>query len=942
MTPPLGLPVPVFMVVHPAAALRNRFVRRWFEADMAWALTVNVPDPVWDAPAWLVENEDDARAAVAALRTCEWAAFDVETAGCMFDPSFRVLCVSLCGRGRDDAYVWTKDGLANPAARGVLLDYMRDENAPKAGQNVKFDCVAFFAAYGVMPRGVALDSRLMRKLLESDADGRLAAMAELVGLGGHKEEAETAKANAVKMVNKALRAVRKTNPDAYELAEFRDPPEDAPALDRMVASGEHETDKWSFAFIPNRTLYRYNARDSVTTARLCEMMWRALDAEPDLRRTWHRLVRPASEAIAQVEAWGIGADRDALRVFDTWCSVRAQELGEKLNGYFSGVNWDSPKQVADILFNKLGLPPQKETKSGGDSTDADVLDALKTHHPLPATLLEYRRVSKMRGTYASGMLPHVRADGRIHPNLNLDGARSGRTSSSDPNLQNIPRAQTEEGTMARNVFCAPPGHVLVEADYCLAPGTRVLTADLRWQPIEEVEVGQELVGFDEDLGGHKCSFRGAVVQATKRLVQPCYRVVTSRGQCIASAMHGWVVRPKLGRQVRAWVQTQELRVGDKISFFADPWEEDTSWMGGYLSGFLDGEGWVSDGGRCVGFGQNDGAVFAKVCAELRARGFMLDIDKNQNGCNRVRVAGEKAGLRLLGMLRPSRLMAGVRAGWDGRRTWGKKSKPAVVLAVEYLGERDVVAVQTSTRTFIAEGFLTHNSQIELRVAAALSGDEKMRAIFREGVDYHLRTAQLVSRVAWGIAPEDVTDKHRSWAKGINFGLLYGQGDDELARTMGCKKSEAARVREAILGKFRKLDRWCQECLAEARRTGEAWTWWDGHRARRRNLWRVADKDDLARSKAEHASWNTPVQGTASDFLVASLVAVVAWILEDAVPAKVVVPVHDSIMLETREENVEEVIWQLGNIMQGFNCQGVPLVVDFKVGRAWGAMEKRKA
>lgn len=232
----------------------------------------------------------------------------------------------------------------------------------------------------------------------------------------------------------------------------------------------------------------------------------------------------------------------------------------------------------------------------------------------------------------------------------------------------------------------------------------------------------------------------------------------------------------------------------------------------------------------------------------------------------------------------------------------------------------------------------------------LSGDPEMIAIFQSGADYHQRTAELICKIAWGIPPEQLEKKHRFVAKTINFALLYGAGDAKIAEQIrtqsgvAIKAEDVAKIRIAILGKFRTFAQWADARLAESRRTGQAWTWWDGERARCRSLWRIADQGDDAsgaRITAEHSSVNTPIQGTGSDFCIASLVELVEWIeregIEDAV--KLVLPVHDSIMFECREDWTERVIEKARAVMTGWPSENVPLVVDVEVGRSWGSLAK---
>lgn len=241
------------------------------------------------------------------------------------------------------------------------------------------------------------------------------------------------------------------------------------------------------------------------------------------------------------------------------------------------------------------------------------------------------------------------------------------------------------------------------------------------------------------------------------------------------------------------------------------------------------------------------------------------------------------------------------------------------------------------------------SQLELRVACLLSGDPKMLEIFRSGVDYHLRTAQLVSMTAWGVdltnnsvSKEDAKE-YRTRAKAVNFGALYGKGAGGLAEEWGCSMSKAQEVIDLIMGQFKVLDRWCDDRLREAQKTGVVWTWWDGENARRRPLYRVADKsseNDKSRSVAENGAVNSPIQGTASDFCVSSLTACIDWIEQDRLDGvKLVLPVHDALMFEVRDDMVDEVAHVAAHIMRSWPFGDVPLVVDCKVGQSWGTMEE---
>lgn len=254
----------------------------------------------------------------------------------------------------------------------------------------------------------------------------------------------------------------------------------------------------------------------------------------------------------------------------------------------------------------------------------------------------------------------------------------------------------------------------LNGDWCLAPGTRLLTASLEWKPIEKIKVGEELIGFDEQISNSQ-RLRPSVVEATKKLIKPCYEIQTDKGTIVASDNHMWVGPDKHGS--RRWIQTQDLKAGDKLCHFIDPWDFDRSRDGGYLAGFLDGEGFVSNhpknGNAVLGFGQNPGPTLDRVLHMLHERGFDWNRRNGTNECQIFRITGQsRAALRLLGMIRPERLLPSARADWEGSRPWSKLTPAQDIHSVKYIGEQEVVAVQTSTRTFIAEGFLSHNCLIQ--------------------------------------------------------------------------------------------------------------------------------------------------------------------------------------------------------------------------------------
>jgi len=185
------------------------------------------------------------------------------------------------------------------------------------------------------------------------------------------------------------------------------------------------------------------------------------NAQMDLLR---KIEIPLAKVLADMEKTGFLVDREGIAQFGGQAEGELRQIISKiyeLVGYEFNLN--SPKQLAEALFERLGLPPRKKTKSGF-STDAAVLEELKYEHPAVELLLEHRKLQKLKSTYVDGMIKCIGEDGRIRSTLNQTETRTGRISSVEPNLQNIP-VRTEQGRQLRKYFKAAPGCVLIDADY---------------------------------------------------------------------------------------------------------------------------------------------------------------------------------------------------------------------------------------------------------------------------------------------------------------------------------------------------------------------------------------------------------------------------------------------------------------------------------------------
>ena len=302
-----------------------------------------------------------------------------------------------------------------------------------------------------------------------DADVR-AALGALLGEGGPPLVAHGAK-SLMRSLDEVGVDVRTLAVDTMIAAYLLDPAEARYALEelleryadlRLPDEGDVEEGQLDFGGEAGPDGQRA-ARHALAVQRLVEPLQSALDAR-GLRALHDDVETPLVRVLARMEIVGVGIDRQELqRLSDELVAecdrLRAQiceDAGEEFN-----VN--STVKLREVLFDRLGLTPQKKTKTGY-STDAASLEKLKGQHPIVEHLLAYREVEKLRSTYGEALLAEVAADGRIHATFNQTVARTGRLSSDAPNLHNIP-VRTEIGRAFRRAFVPAPGHRLLVADY---------------------------------------------------------------------------------------------------------------------------------------------------------------------------------------------------------------------------------------------------------------------------------------------------------------------------------------------------------------------------------------------------------------------------------------------------------------------------------------------
>ena len=372
---------------------------------------------------------------VAQIRKRGWVAVDTETTG-LNEMLCELVGISLCVEAGHACYIplthkagqsndlFGSDALAEgqiplEEALAALKPVLEDPAIIKIGQNMKYDA-KIFARYGINVAPTD-DTMLMSYALHG---------------GEHGHGMDTLSERYLNHTPIPIKPLLGTGKSAR-----------------------------TFDFVPIDEAVAYAAEDADITLRL----WQSF--KPQLHRkqvttVYETLERPMVSVLARMEMDGIKVDRDTLsRMSNAFAQKMAgleAEIHELAGETF---NVGSPKQLGEILFDKMGIEGGKRGKTGAYATGADVLEDLATEHELPARVLDWRQLSKLKSTYTDALQDHINPDtGRVHTSYSIAGASTGRLASTDPNLQNIP-IRTEEGRRIREAFVAEDGKVLVALDY---------------------------------------------------------------------------------------------------------------------------------------------------------------------------------------------------------------------------------------------------------------------------------------------------------------------------------------------------------------------------------------------------------------------------------------------------------------------------------------------
>ncbi len=361
------------------------------------------------------------------LVAAELFAFDTETTSLNYMEA-RIVGLSFAVEPGRAAYVplahdylGAPDQLDRDTVLAQFKPLLEDEQQAKVGQNLKYDA-SVLANHGIHMRGIRFDTMLESYVLDSTATRHDMDSLALKYLG-------------------------------HKTTHFED----------IAGKGAKQL---TFNQIKLEEAGPYAAEDADITLRLHQTLWPRLAEQDGPSHVFSTIEMPLVPILSRIERCGALISRELLQAQSAQLGQRLLELqGEAYELAGQEFNLGSPKQLGDILFNKLELPVLKKTPKGAPSTAEEVLVELALDYPLPKLLLEHRSLSKLKSTYTDKLPDMINArTGRVHTSYHQAVAATGRLSSSDPNLQNIP-IRTQEGRRIRQAFIAPPGHRIVAADY---------------------------------------------------------------------------------------------------------------------------------------------------------------------------------------------------------------------------------------------------------------------------------------------------------------------------------------------------------------------------------------------------------------------------------------------------------------------------------------------
>ena len=425
-------PMDLVVGAKDVAALQSLYTELDFKTLLRGLPEAGDIDPVVDVTApetryETVLTQKDFDAWMKTLKAADTFAFDTETTSLSYMTA-EIVGVSFCVTPGHAAYVPVAhsymdapEQLDRDAVLNALKPLLEDPHVAKIGHHLKYDAHVL-RNYGIELRGIEYDTMLESYVLNSTATRH-----DMDSVAKHYLGVET--------------------------IHYED----------VAGKGAKQI---TFDKVPLETAGPYAAEDADITLRLHEEVWPRLEAIDELARVYSDIERPLVPILLDMEHNGVLLDIDMLNDLSVeFASIMQKLETEAFNAAGQEFNLGSPKQLQQILFEKQGLPIIRKTPKGQPSTAEDVLAELALDYPLPQLILDYRSLSKLKSTYTDKLPLQADPDThRVHTSYHQAVAATGRLSSSDPNLQNIP-IRTSQGRRIRQAFIAPEGFTLLAADY---------------------------------------------------------------------------------------------------------------------------------------------------------------------------------------------------------------------------------------------------------------------------------------------------------------------------------------------------------------------------------------------------------------------------------------------------------------------------------------------
>jgi DNA polymerase-1 len=386
-----------------------------------------VPGPQPPGEYELVTTRAQLDAWIEKLRNAELIAFDTETTSLesvradLVGLSFGVEVPHACYIPVGHDYPGVPQQLPREEVLDALKPILEDENKPKLGQHAKYD-INVLGLHGIELRGLKFDSMLESYVLNATAS---------------RHDMDTL-------------AKRYLN---YDTIKYSD----------VTGKGSKQI---SFSQVDLDQACRYAAEDADVTLRLHQALWPRVCEQPSLRKLFEEIELPLVSVLARMERRGVLIDAAALKRQGDELAKRMHEIQQRAYGLAGrDFNIDSPKQLQALLFEELQLPAVMKTPTGQPSTNEEALEAIADQHELPRLILDCRALAKLRSTYTDKLPQMINPrTGRVHTCYHQAAVATGRVSSTEPNLQNIP-IKSEDGRRIRQAFIAPSGWKVLAADY---------------------------------------------------------------------------------------------------------------------------------------------------------------------------------------------------------------------------------------------------------------------------------------------------------------------------------------------------------------------------------------------------------------------------------------------------------------------------------------------